>query len=80
MSESMKEDLKDHRVPNCIYWTVEDVCTWIEGIGFPDYKVGVISLLSQPKFCARIHLLVFKVTGPLGSTKGTMYKALFVRW
>ena len=40
MSESMKEDLKDHRVPNCIYWTVEDVCTWIEGIGFPDYKVG----------------------------------------
>ena len=51
MSESMKEDLKDHRVPNCIYWTIEDVCAWIEGIGFPDYKVGVFSLLSQPKFC-----------------------------
>ena len=39
MSESMKTDLKDSRVPNCIYWTVEDVTKWIEELGYPDYKV-----------------------------------------
>ena len=39
MSESLKEDLKDARVPNCIFWTKDDVSNWIEELGFPDYKV-----------------------------------------
>ena len=33
------EDMKDERVPACLYWTVDDVANWIESIGFPDYKV-----------------------------------------
>lgn len=37
-SESIKEDLRDGRVPSCIFWTCEEVAKWIEDLGFPDYK------------------------------------------
>lgn len=37
--KSAVEDLKDERVPPCLYWNVEQVADWIEDIGFPDYRV-----------------------------------------
>ncbi len=33
------EDLRDDRVPGCMYWSCDDVANWIEGIGYPFYKV-----------------------------------------
>ena len=40
MAESIKEDLKDGRVPSCIFWTCEEVANWIEELGFPDYRAS----------------------------------------
>ena len=37
-SESIKEDLRDGRVPSCLFWTIEDVANWIVELGLPDYK------------------------------------------
>ena len=36
---SAVDDLKDERVPPCLYWTVEQVADWIEELGFPYYRV-----------------------------------------
>ncbi|CAC5399055.1 unnamed protein product [Mytilus coruscus] len=36
--QSAVEDLKDEKVPACLYWTVEQVSDWIEELGFPNYK------------------------------------------
>lgn len=38
--QSAVEDLKDEKVPACLYWTVEQVSDWIEELGFPNYKVS----------------------------------------
>lgn len=38
--ESAIEDLKDDKVPPCLYWSVEKVEEWIEKLGFPNYKVS----------------------------------------
>ena len=37
--KSAVEDLKDERVPQCLYWNVDQVANWIEDLGFPYYKV-----------------------------------------
>lgn len=39
MSSAKVEDMKDERVPGCVFWSIEDVANWIEGIGHPYYKV-----------------------------------------
>ncbi|XP_060566421.1 sterile alpha motif domain-containing protein 15-like, partial [Ruditapes philippinarum] len=39
--KSAVEDLKDERVPQCLYWNVEQVADWIEDIGFPDYRLCI---------------------------------------
>ncbi|KAK3599910.1 hypothetical protein CHS0354_022495 [Potamilus streckersoni] len=31
-------DLKDERVPPCLYWSVQQVADWIEELGFPFYR------------------------------------------
>ena len=43
---SINEDLKDERVPGCLQWSCDDVADWIEGLGYPYYKVrhGLIKL------------------------------------
>ena len=38
--ESTLTDLKDGRVPKCIFWSVQDVVVWIQNIGFPEYEVS----------------------------------------
>ena len=40
VSECTMSDLKDPRVPSCLAWTVQQVADWMEGIGFPDYRVS----------------------------------------
>ena len=55
---SLKADLRDARVPNCIYWKVEDVSKWIEELGFPDYKVKILKCnliykMGNVSFCYR---------------------------
>ena len=37
--QSAVEDLKDERVPQCLYWNVDQVADWIEDLGFPYYRV-----------------------------------------
>jgi len=37
---SAVDDLKDGRVPSCLYWTTEQVADWIEELGFPYYRVN----------------------------------------
>ena len=37
--QSAVEDLKDERVPQCLYWNVEQVADWIVELGFPYYRV-----------------------------------------
>ena len=37
---STVEDLKDERVPPCLYWTVDQVADWVENLGFPYYRVS----------------------------------------
>ncbi|XP_074643253.1 sterile alpha motif domain-containing protein 15-like [Tubulanus polymorphus] len=32
------DDLKDDRVPSCLYWSENDVADWIEQLGFPCYR------------------------------------------
>lgn len=29
-------------VPQCIQWSVEQVADWVEGLGFPQYRVSPI--------------------------------------
>ncbi|XP_045159892.1 sterile alpha motif domain-containing protein 15-like [Mercenaria mercenaria] len=36
--KSAVEDLKDERVPQCLYWNVDQVADWIEDLGFPYYR------------------------------------------
>ncbi len=33
------QDLKDGRVPTCLYWSYDDVANWVGDLGFPQYKV-----------------------------------------
>ncbi|KAK2141610.1 hypothetical protein LSH36_1069g00047 [Paralvinella palmiformis] len=35
---SQIEEMKDQRVPQCLFWSIDDVANWIEAIGFPHYK------------------------------------------
>ncbi|OWF56359.1 sterile alpha motif domain-containing protein 15-like [Mizuhopecten yessoensis] len=35
---STVEDLKNEQVPQCLYWTVDQVVDWIDNLGFPYYK------------------------------------------
>ena len=37
--EAQREDLKDPRVPSCLYWTVDMVADWIIWLGLPQYAV-----------------------------------------
>ncbi|ESO92324.1 hypothetical protein LOTGIDRAFT_233104 [Lottia gigantea] len=37
------EDFRDDRVPRALYWTMEQVAEWIEGLGFPEYKSCITS-------------------------------------
>ena len=36
-------------VPDCIYWSTEEVAEWIEQIGYKQYKVRLVSLLLTGK-------------------------------
>jgi hypothetical protein len=38
-SQTIVEDLKDERIPNALYWTIDQVADWIVDLGFPHYKV-----------------------------------------
>lgn len=40
---SAVDDLKDERVPPCLYWSVDQVADWIEELGFPYYRVNLLS-------------------------------------
>lgn len=42
--QSAVEDLKDEKVPACLYWSVEQVSDWIEELGFPNYKVTLFNM------------------------------------
>ena len=55
------EDLKDERVPNCLYWSEEQVAEWIEEIGFPDYKVCQMKQ-STRLLRTQSHLIIFVLT------------------
>ena len=35
-------DLKDERVPPCLYWSIEQVADWVEQLGFPHYRVSEV--------------------------------------
>lgn len=37
--ESTLTDLKDGRVPKCMFWSIDEVVEWITNIGYPEYKV-----------------------------------------
>ena len=39
MTSAKVDDMKDERVPGSMFWNVEDVANWIEGLGYPCYKV-----------------------------------------
>ena len=39
MTSARVDDMKDERVPASMFWKVEDVANWIEGLGYPHYKV-----------------------------------------
>ena len=39
MTSAKADDMKDERVPGSMFWNVEDVANWIEGLGYPCYKV-----------------------------------------
>lgn len=44
MSNSAVEDLKDNRVPPCLYWSQEQVCDWIGELDLPQYKVNFLCI------------------------------------
>lgn len=44
MASSAIEDLKDNRVPPCLYWSNDQVCEWIVELDLPQYKVRFITL------------------------------------
>lgn len=39
MSSAVIADLKDGRVPPCLYWSCEQVAEWVDGLGLGQYKV-----------------------------------------
>ena len=45
--ESTLSDLKDPRVPRCLFWSMDDVVAWIKEIGFPEYEVYYLIIMSM---------------------------------
>lgn len=39
---AMYIDLRDARVPTCLYWDCDKVGDWIEDLGFPQYRVSAL--------------------------------------
>ena len=54
--QSAVEDLKDEKVPACLYWSVDQVADWIEELGFPNYRVLLHILRLITDFPKRPHL------------------------
>jgi hypothetical protein len=46
--DSKVKDLKNETVPECLYWSCEQVCDFIESLNLPQYKV--ISFILKPKW------------------------------
>jgi hypothetical protein len=37
--KATRSDLRNPKVPECMYWTVENVADFIESLNFPQYRV-----------------------------------------
>ncbi len=37
--EAYKSDLRNPKVPECLYWTTDNVVDFMESLNFPQYKV-----------------------------------------
>ncbi|KAL8604755.1 hypothetical protein ACOMHN_017714 [Nucella lapillus] len=62
-SATIVEDLKDSRVPNPIYWSVNQVAEWIEELGFPQYTSCFTTNLIDGRKLIRIEASAFPRIG-----------------
>ncbi|KAK7101339.1 sterile alpha motif domain-containing protein 15-like [Littorina saxatilis] len=62
-ASTIVEDLKDERIPNAMYWTVDQVAEWIEELGFPHYKSCFTTNMIDGRKLIRIEASAFPRVG-----------------
>ena len=58
------DDMADERVPDALYWSVEDVANWVETIGFPQYKVRPDTFVKHLVYMAT-HIPLIGLSSPV---------------